>query len=280
MIKGFMGRTHALLSVMLLCICMLIPVNIFEETICLLKDNILFFIVGITAVVGGALLPDLDNYQSSAGSTLGFMGSLFTIFMQSTSSMIFTIVHTKHDRHPMTPHRYFWHTLVAGVGLLSLFIFFMPEGEITIIEGIKKDTLLVFMQNNITLLVFLLFIFMAILCGSNMILYRVIKLFKLPKYLSYILPAAGLVYVFTLQLSQLRILGICIGFGYLFHCIEDIFADSGVPILWPIPIHGKMWQRIKFFVTCETGSFANTFVDLIVLTTDFILIAIIFMGGD
>ena len=67
---------------------------------------------------------------------------------------------------------------------------------------------------------------MAVLCGSDMILYRLIKLFKLPKMLSYILPVLVLIYTFTLDFSHLRILGICIGFGYLFHCLEDFFADS------------------------------------------------------
>ena len=66
-VYGWMGKTHALLSVMLLCICLLVPINVFEETIWLLKDNILFFIVGLTCLVGGALLPDLDNCSSSAG---------------------------------------------------------------------------------------------------------------------------------------------------------------------------------------------------------------------
>src|SRR5574344_410413 len=107
-VYGWMGKTHALLSVMLLCICMLIPVNIFKETFWLLKDNILFFIVGVTVLVGGALLPDLDNCQSSAGSTLGFMGSIVTIFMQSTSSIIWTLAHSKRERSPMTQHRYLW----------------------------------------------------------------------------------------------------------------------------------------------------------------------------
>ena len=279
MVKGFMGKTHALLSIMLLCICMIIPFSVFEETIWLLKDNILFFILGIVSVSGGALLPDLDNSQSSAGSTLGFMGSMFTVFMQSTSSMIFNIVKTKKDRTPPTPHRYFWHTLIVGAGLLCLFYFGMPEGNITFIEGIKKYSIWVFLQDNITMMVFLLFIFMAILCGSDMVLSRIIKFFKLPKILNYILPLAGLVYVFFLEFSKLRILGICIGMGYLFHCIEDFFADTGVPLLWPLPIHGKLWQRCKFIITCETGGLTNTIIDLVVLAIDIGLIMYIFMEG-
>ena len=41
MIKGFLGKTHALLSIMLLCICLLIPIDVFENTIWLLKNDIL-----------------------------------------------------------------------------------------------------------------------------------------------------------------------------------------------------------------------------------------------
>lgn len=279
MVKGFMGKTHALLSVMLLCICMLIPINVFKETVWLLKDNILFFIVGIIVVVGGALLPDLDNCASSAGSTLGFMGSIMTIFMQSTSSIIWTLVHTKRERMPQTPHRYFWHTLVASAGIICLFWFGLPTGDTTIFQGIKEETLSVFLQNHIALLFFLVFIFMAVLCGSDMILYRLIKLFKLPKMLSYILPVLVLIYTFTLDFSHLRILGICIGFGYLFHCLEDFFADSGVPLLWPIPVGGHCWYKCHFLVTCTTGGLINTIIDIVVLAIDIGLIALIFLKG-
>ena len=278
-VYGWMGKTHALLSVMLLCICLLVPINVFKETIWLLKDNILFFIVGLTCLVGGALLPDLDNCSSSAGSTLGFMGSIITIFMQSTSSIIWTLMHTRRERMPMTPHRYFWHTLVASGGIICLFWFGIPTGESTIFTGIKEETLQVFLQNNIALLFFIIILFMAVLCGSDMILYRIIKWFKLPKLLSYILPVLVLIYTFTLDYTHLRILGICIGLGYLFHCLEDFFADSGVPLLWPIPITGHMWFRCKFPITCTTGGLINTILDIVVLAIDIVLIALVFLKG-
>lgn len=278
-VYGWMGKTHSLLSIMLLCICMLIPVNIFKETIWLLKDNILFFIVGVVVLVGGALLPDLDNCQSSAGSTLGFMGSICTVFMQSISTIVWTIAHTKRERKPMTPHRYFWHTLFASIGLLLLFWFGIPTGENTIFKGIKEETFPVFLQNHVILFVLIIIIFMAVLCGSDMIMYRLIKFFKLPKFLSYIFPVLILIYVFTIDYTHLRILGICIGLGYLFHCLEDFFADSGVPLLWPIPIKGYMWFRCRFIVTCETGGLINTILDIIILAIDIILIALIFLKG-
>lgn len=283
-IHGWMGKTHALLSIALLCVCLLIPINVFKETIWLLKENIFFFCVGIIVTVGGALLPDLDNVQSSAGSTLGFMGNMFTTFMQSVSSMIWNLVHTKKERRPPTPHRYFWHTLVASIGILCLFYFGLPTGDTKILEDIKEKSISTWLQENVVMLFFMIFLFMAVLCGSNMIMYRIIKWFKLPKILNYISPTAMCIYLFFIDYSHLKILGICIGLGYLFHCIEDCFADTGVPILWPIPIKGKFWHRIKFFVTCKTDtespSLANTIVDIVALVIDMGLIAIIFLKGS
>lgn len=279
MVKGFMGKTHALLSVMLLCICLLIPINVFEETIWKLKDDTLFFVVGLTVLVGGALLPDLDNSQSSAGSTLGFMGSMCTIFMQAISNMAWTLLHTKRERKPPTPHRYFWHTLVASIGILCMFYFGMPTGENTIIGNIKEKTFSIFLQEEVVVLFFIVFAFMAVLCGSNIIVFRLIKLFKLPKIVNYTFPIAALVYIFTVDYNHLRILGICIGLGYLFHCLEDFFADTGVPLLWPIPLFKQCWHRCKFFITCTTGGLANTIIDMIVFAVDIALIALIFIKG-
>ena len=280
MIKGFMGKTHCLLSIMLMCICMIIPLDFFKETFWLLKENVLFFIVGIIVLVGGALLPDLDNSQSSAGSTLGPMGSICTVFMQSISSMIWTIYHGRRDMNPINQHRYFWHTLIVGVGFICLFWFCLPISDDTIIVSIKnaKD-ILDYIQNNVGLIFFIILVFMAVLSGSNMILYRIIRLFKLPKILNYILPTAVLVYIFTISFTKLRILGICIGFGYTFHVIEDFFADSGVPILWPIPIGKQIWHRFKCPISVKTGSLANTIIDIVILVIDICLIAYIFLEG-
>ncbi len=280
MMKGFMGKTHALCSVMLLCICMLIPIDFFKETIWLLKDDVLFFIVGIIVLVGGALLPDLDNSQSSAGSTLGPLGSICTIFMQSISTICWTLFHGKGDRHPNTPHRYFWHTLFISIILLCTFIFGIPSNNETILDNINKNTLQGFLQAQPIMLFFIVIIFMAVLVGSNMVIYRLIKMFSLPKALNLISPVGVIVYIFTIDYTHLRILGICIGMGYLFHCLEDFFADSGVPLLWPIPIRNQMWKRYRFIITCQTGGLINTIIDIIVLIIDISLITFIFLGGN
>jgi hypothetical protein len=279
-VKGFMGKTHALLSIMLFCICMLIPVDFFQTTIGIMKNETLFFIAGIVVLVGGALLPDLDNAQSAAGATLGPLGSICTTFMQSTSSICWTFLHGKGDKMPPTQHRYLWHTFIIGAGIFCLFFFGMPKGEDTIIASIKvAEDFLTWLQGNAVIVFFVILLFMAILVGSNMLFSKIISVFKIRflKLINYIFPVLMLVYLFFLDMDHLRILGMCLGMGYIFHPIEDCFADHGVPILWPIPIKNQLWKRIKTPLTIETGSLANTILDIIILVIDMGLIALIFL---
>lgn len=280
MIKGFMGKTHALLSVMLMCICMLIPLEFFKNTFWLLKDNILFFMVGMIVLVGGALLPDLDNSQSSAGSTLGPLGSICTIFMQSISSIIWTLYHSRSDRPPINQHRYLWHTPFIGISFIALFWFLIPVEDTTLINAMQHTSdITTFVQENTIILFLIIILFMAVLCGSNMVISKIIKFFKLPKLLNYILPTLVIFYIFMINYSQLRILGICVSFGYLFHILEDFFADTGCPLLWPIPIRRQVWHRCSFIITCQTGGLINTILDIIILAIDIGLIALIFLKG-
>ena len=86
-VKGFMGKTHALLSIMLFCLCMLIPVDFFQTTIGIMKHEILFFIGGIVVLVGGALLPDLDNAQSAVAT--------FVMNANGTTSTTYTTAYNK-----------------------------------------------------------------------------------------------------------------------------------------------------------------------------------------
>lgn len=273
--KGFIGKTHALLSILLFLICILIPVDFFKKTIGIMRDETLFFIVGLIVLVGGSLLPDLDNGQSSAGATLGAFGSICTTFMQTISSICWTFLHGKGDKMPPSQHRYLWHTLIVGGGIFSLFYFGMPQGEQTLYDTIKRsDDLALSVQENAIVLFFIILIFMAILVGSNMVLSKLISVFKLPKILNYILPTIMLVYLFFIDMSHLRILGICLGMGYIFHPIEDCFADTGVPILWPLPIKKQLWKRIKFPITITTGSLPNTILDIILIIIDALLLGL------
>lgn len=279
MVKGFMGRTHALIGIALMCICVILPID-FKDTFGLLKHDILFFIVGLIALAGGALLPDLDNNESYAGHTLGPIGIMCTSFMQSTSSILWTLFHTKYDKKPVTQHRYFWHSLLSFLILILLFTFGISKSESTIIELINEVTFTTFLQKNVAVLFLIISIFMAVLAGSNMLIGKIIGHFTLPVVINYIIPVASIIYVFFLDMTHLRAIGILISLGYLFHILSDCFADTGAMLLWPIPIKGQLWHRIRFIPkTVETGSLTNTIIDTATFIVDVTLIIVIFVVG-
>lgn len=280
MVKGFMGKTHALVSIAIMCICVIIPVDLFKDTFGLMKNDIMFFIVSLIVLAGGALLPDLDNNESSAGHTLGPVGTISTAFMQSTSSILWTLFHKKGDKEPVTQHRYFWHSLLSSLIFIFLFMFGISKSESTIIEIVNEKTFPVFLQSNVAILFLIITIFMSVLVGSNMLIGRIIGHFRLPIVINYITPIASIVYIFFLDMTHLRALGIFIGLGYLFHILEDCFADTGAMLLFPIPIKGQVWHRIRFIPkTVETGSLTNTIIDTGAFIIDVALIVIMFAVG-
>lgn len=281
-LPGFMGRTHALLSLVLMEVCMLIPLDFLQTTFGTLKQNILLLIVSVVILVGGALFPDLDNFSSKSGHILGPLGSIMTTFMQSTSSIVWNVYHLSGDRKPSNQHRYLWHTPIIGLGLIALFWFRLPNGNYTIFTNIKSSIEAhqfgYFIQTNAVLMLFIILSFMATLIGSSILLARLGKLIEIPKLIKYIFPVAVLVYIFTASYTQLRMLGISFGAGYLFHILEDAFADTGVPLLFPIPVFWKKqaWARIKFPITAKTGGLANTIIDFVAGIAVIVLAIIIF----
>ena len=285
-IEGFMGLTHTLLSISLLLVCILIPFEPFQLTFGKLRESWILMVAGLTVCVGGALFPDLDNDQSSAGHTLGVLGSIFTIFMKSTSSIVWNVYHFKADQRPTTQHRYLWHAPIIGLGLCLLFYFGLPTGEYTIFtnlsNSIQTGQVSYFFQTNAILTLFIILMFMAILVGANMILYRLGNIFPIPPFVKYIFPVLMLGYIFTTTYTNLKILGVCFGAGYLFHCLEDCFADTGIPsLIFPIPQfwRKKVWGRMRLTpITIQTGSMMNTVLDFIALGVMIFLLVIVFRG--
>lgn len=270
-LKGFMGKTHVFLSLCFLFIFMLIPWEFFEMTVWRLKENWLLAVVGIVVLCGGALFPDLDNDNSSAGATLGPLGSIFTTFMKSTSLIVWNLYHFKADKKPNTMHRYLWHAPIIWVGLGAMLYFGLNGGEYNIFTNVansfKTDTFLYFLRTNAVLFLFIILIFMAVLVGSNMVIFQLGKFLPLPYIIKYIMPVAVLIYVMTTSYNNLRVIGICFALGAFLHCIEDGFADTGVPsLIFPIPQfwRKRVWGRIKLLpITVTTGGLANKVVDLV-----------------
>lgn len=272
---GFMGRTHFLLSMILLLGLMLIPVDIIQDYATQLKSSWLQFIVGIVIFVGGTLFVDLDDVHNSA-YMLGPLSTIFTLFMQTTSKTIWTLYHGKKDRPPVnregkpTQHRYLWHTAIIAIGLFLLFHFGLPVGNYTIFANIKTSIeigeLDKFLLNNSVLTLFIILAFMSAFIGSAMILSSINKIIKVPKYLRYILPTVVIIYIFTTTYTNIRLLGELFAFGYFAHLFEDAFSDSGVCLFFPFPFfwEGKVWKKIRLLpITVTTGGTVNTIIDLV-----------------
>ena len=283
-LTGFMGKSHFFLTVCIFALLMIIPWYPLQITFGQLKNNILLFIVCMAVMGGACLLPDLDNPSSTAGATLGPIGSIFTLFMRSTSSIVWNIYHFKGDPKPNTQHRYLWHTPIVGLGIIALFYFGLPKGDYTIFTNIKNSISAgqfgTFMMNNSVLVLFILLAFVSVLVGANMIVYTLSRLLPIPFFVKYIFPALVLVYIAIANYSDLRMIGICIGVGYLLHCIEDFFADTGIPLIWPIPkIWGtkKVWWRPWLPIRVTTGGTVNTIIDFVSIIAAVGLIIFVFI---
>lgn len=283
-INGFMLRTHVLLSLCLMMVFMLIPLPIFQNIFGKLKENILLFISAMVVLAGGALLPDLDNSQSKAGHKLLMIGSMMTTFMKSSSSIVWNIYHFKGDKKPQNQHRYLWHCPIIGLSFILLFYFLFPTREITIFEDIKASisngTIGSFIIHNTVLLLFLLLVFMAVFVGADTIIYRLSKFFPgFPGVIKLVFPFLVLFYIIGfLQYPDIRIIAICLGTGYLLHCLEDFFVDSGVCLIWPIPAFWKkqVWKKFHLPLGLKTGGTFNNVVDIILLPVLVLLIFLVF----
>lgn len=272
---GFMGRTHFLISMTILLLCAFIPIDFVQDFMTEYKSSILLFLVGIVIYSGGALFVDLDDVHNSA-YMLGALSSIFTLFMQTTSAIVWNLYHGKRDQTPRnregkpTQHRYLWHTPFIAICMFLLFYYGLPNGDYTIFVNISNSIstgqLDKFIMNNSILTLFIVLSFMSTFIGSAMIIKMVNKVFKLPKYLSYILPVLVLIYIFTTTYDNIRILGLLFVFGYMTHEFADAFSDSGICMFFPIPFfwEGKVWKKIRLLpVTVTTGGIVNNIIDFI-----------------
>lgn len=283
-LKGFMGLTHVLLSLCVMMFLIIIPFEPLQMTFGRLRDDWLLFIVCMTVLAGGALLPDLDNDSSSAGATLGPIGGIMTVFMKSTSSVVWNMYHLKGDRRPTTQHRYLWHSPILWAGLAALFYFGLPTGNYNIFTNLKNSIQLgqfgYFMQTNALLFLFIILSFEAVLVGSNMIVFRISKIFEIPYAIKYIFPALVLIYIFMTDYTNIRVIGVCLAVGCVLHCIEDAFCDSGLPsLIFPIPQfwRNQVWGRMKLLpITVTTGGMVNTVIDFIATGVFVFMIFVVF----
>lgn len=259
--QGFMGMTHAL-SACALVLALIAFAPLFMEKV-LGVWQISFVALLCLALIGGALMPDLDNTNSSANSALGFVGDGISAVMRVTAPIVKNMVHTKYDKDLDNPHRSFYHTgvsaiLVGGLGAAAC--------AITGMTGKICAMVLAFIGAHVALSTLLKGSLKKAAGKSNKIIGALLPLvfslavvaalwFTLPKTVPY------------------WEIGVAFGLGWLVHILGDMCTTSGVPILWPVPIRGKMWYDVRLLKIKAGGAVEN--VLFIPLFTIIIIISVV-----
>lgn len=259
---AFMGRTHALSAVAV----MLTLFAFYPQWYLRLSNgdkSIITLLMFCLVTAGGALLPDLDNTQSTAKSSMGIMGTGISAFMRATSPIIQTVLATPYDRKNMSDgvdaHRGFYHTFISGILIGGVFMFLCSSRfHIGILTGDYMAMLLMFISMDMAI---------SAIIGS---------IWK-SKTMTDMLVSMGITMLASIFIWQnmdhsngYSIIGLALGLGWIIHIIGDMFTTQGVPALFPIPIKGKFWYDIRVLRIKAGGVIEN-----IVFTPLFIIIIIV-----
>lgn len=241
---GFMGLTHASSAVALFLLALVLFPQ--EALLSLVTGSVAVLALSSLNVVGGAMLNDLDNTTSTAENSLSLLGSLLSAIFRTTSVIVQSSLRSQRDGTEVNPHRGFYHTipgalLVGGLCYLAttldLFAVTVPILG-TLSSGAFMGILITWMNAHIAL---------TILARGSMK-----KLKKsgdgLGEVAAAILSLALVVALFS-QVPpgvSFRWLGISIAAGMIIHTLGDCFTTAGSPILFPIPVRGKLWWTVRF----------------------------------
>ena len=282
--EGFSGITHCLIAICLFFLMWLIPINFSQQYVQTISTSPLFAIIIFFVIIGGALLPDLDsNPIQGGGSTaiyqLGILGLILSTFMITISGAVYSILHGKGDSKPKSQHRMLFHTLLIPILFLIMVLITVPNTNQILIQNISY---------NSTPQIFIAFC--AIICvylGANMALYKPLKLIGKQGYCQFVCLGFMLISAimcFQLPYSNLRLIGIAVGLGYIFHIVGDLITEGSSPIFFPIPlkIKGKwaFWHKpyiIGHTLAIKTGGMANTILNFVFLSLDIFLAWFLFL---
>lgn len=296
--EGFSGVAHVEIAIGILLLLFLIPVEPFTGYLRLVMASPIVAVMAFLIIAGAALLPDLDNLKSEGGSSaawdLGFLGTVLSSVMVTVSSVFTSLFHAKKDIRPDTQHRFFWHTLCIPIALFFCIHFFIPVSTVRVIDSFNFSSIEAFFESASFMVCFVLFLIgISIYTGSLLLLRKLNKLLPIQSllhvkvsFISLVLMVISmLLCLFSFSLADLQFVAFCICLGYLFHLIGDMFADSGIPALFPLtglPPFSKFWARQRFLprlLTVKTGSVLESILKIVFLAVDVVLALILFFPG-
>lgn len=197
----------------------------------------------VGVVAGASLLPDLDTTSSTAAWSAWPLSWLVALGMKWLSRGTYLLTRSRRrDPHARHPHRTFTHTLVfaglAGGGAAAG----MHCGGQTGVMSVLAVTLNLMLRA----------------AGPKTFRHRAGFLLSVPT-------SVGLAWALSrLGLDAARswpALATAVAAGCVVHCLGDLPTNSGVPLLWPIPIRGRLWYRItgpKSIRFCTDGDLERT----------------------
>ncbi|MFB9239184.1 metal-dependent hydrolase [Plantactinospora siamensis] len=219
--------------------------------------------VGTAVCAGGALFPDLDLSgkvtRNQGGATVAKTFGVFSLFVaeviEKLSLVVYTATRTRRDPHRNNGHRTLAHTLpftlLVGWGTTALSTAYGKRAVIGI----------------------LFFMFGLALRGlfddwAKRVGWVTITLLSL----------AAAVFTWTMLPGNrgYPLLGLAVGVGCFVHLIGDMVTSAGVPIMWPIPVRGRMWRMVGIpnHLALRTGGTGEVVVLRTVLTIVSVLAAL------
>ena len=246
------------------------------------------FIISFFIIARASLLPDLDNDESTAKYQLGFISILFTIFMKTTSSVVFSLTRMKNDKNPVSQHRYLWHSMFISILIFVLFWFYIEDSQESSMNlfqyGMSNNQLFEIISDNFTSYFCVIISMLSLKMGINSVTWRIFKLLKMvtgkykiqklaPMFLTLIMSY----FILIMPLSQLRYIGLSVALGYFFHNFADLFSKGSIPLIFPIPAFWlkQMWWKPKLPFQLMTNGFGNYILNWFFFLSDCVLLYIV-----
>lgn len=219
------------------------------------SDSIGFTLVVIMSalcVAGSALIPDFDNTRSTIINSAGPMGEPLSMAFRESSRFIQRTVRTRRDKSNPNPHRGFWHTF-AGAIVLGLAVHLLVHVSLPLAFGLSIGEII-----GAIITAFLAHITLG------MVVLSYVKTNKIPligQFVDVVLALALTLALFLLVPGDsFEWLGLSITIGMAIHILGDALTKQGVPMLFPLPIRGKLWWNIRFTMLEAKNKGLNLFI--------------------
>lgn len=214
--------------------------------------SILFFFICLFCTVGSCMIPDLDNSNSRAESSLGFVGSIASGVFRSIARTIQTTFRMPRDAKEPDPHRGFWHTPIGAITLATP-IYFIGSGA----TGEYDNFGTIFLIVTVYVLTYL-----AFMCLMHNFIKKAPKdkksLYKTLPYIFSFLIIAAMLFVDNGDLfSYSWPVAFSVFMGMMLHVFGDCHTKSGAPIFSPFTAitRKKVWWTTRFFKLESGGEF-------------------------